>query len=212
MEGLWAVLETMRKRGRRVFTIANVAKVCESDGILRPSTIYNAGGADYRALIQAYANDIGASTSYSPAKAGSPIDEAINSIKDLEIRTKLRALIAENRNQRAEIDRMKEAMKYYRPFAKGGELFDVEPTAEVRDGRERFAAPRRQHVDVVPIEKFISSDWLDDNNWIVDEHGAIRTRDGVRLTPIGLVTALKQAIKALACDQGAFSLNQEPKR
>lgn len=190
IEGLWRVLEAMGKKGVRVFTVANVAKACEDAGVMRTSTIYNAGGADYRALIKAFAEGTGAGTAHVVGRSSSPLEEAIASIKDLDVRTKLRAVLAENKNHQLESDRLRAAMKHMRlaepPAAGASPEPDASPALQL--GR----------VDLVPLQKFLSSDWLADNHWSVDANGAIVTADGDRVTPVGFAPALSHAIAALS--------------
>lgn len=189
VEGVWRVLEALQAKGVRVFSVGTVASACEEAGLLSPQSIYNAGGADYRTLIQAFADEIGATTSQPPRRTLTPLDEAIESIKDLDVRTKIRAIIAENRKQRLEIDRLKEAFKYFQP---------VSPTQSSNSNQsvEIVKSPQK-FIDLVPLEKFLSDDWLEDQHWHIEANGAVYTADGSRITPVGFAPALSSAVKAL---------------
>jgi len=120
----------------------------------------------------------------------SPLDEAIASIKDLDVRTKLRAIIAENANLRREGDRIKAAIKHMRPAVPSGA--DVAPAQNIQ------AALPPVQIDLVPLRKFLSSDWLADNQWKVDANGAIAMAHGDRVTPVGFVPALSKLIEWLS--------------
>lgn len=193
VEAVWRVLEAMYAKGVRVFRIVDVGLACEEAGIFKEQSIRNAGGADYRALITAFAVDAGAATVHAPRIARSPIEAAIDTIKDLDIRTKLKAMVAENRKQLNEINRLKEAFKTFRPV----EARAPEPQPSLASEAE-VMPPGKKRVDLVPLEKFISSEWLDDNQWHVDQNGAIYDANGDRLTPVGFVPALSAAMKVLS--------------
>ena len=192
IEGLWRVLETMGKKGVRAFTVANVAKACEAEDVMRSSTLHNAGGADYRALIKAYAEGLGASTVRVVGKSASPLEEAVSSIRDLDARTRLRALIAENANYKREGERMKAAIKHMRPA--------VPTAAEAAPAPGELPAPLFARVDLTPLRTFLSADWLADNQWVVDANGAVATAAGDRVTPVGFVPALSKLIDGLSDD------------
>lgn len=191
VEAVWQVLEAMRAKGVVVLTINTVGRACEEEGVFKEQSIRNASGADYRALILAYAANIGAATAHVPRKAQSSLEATIHNIKDLDVRTRLNALIAENGNQRAEINRLKEAFKSFRP------LETKAPSSPIPSYHNpEIIPPNPQRFDLVPLQKFISDEFLDDNRWCVDQHGAIRDANGDRLTPVGFVPALSAILRA----------------
>jgi len=184
IDALWQVLCDMKKKGVKVFTVALVGRECEAAGVLKTQTIRNAGGEDYRLLIDAFAREIGASTTLIAAARLTPLDEAIAEISDLDARTRLNMLVAENRRQREEITRLKQAFK----------------NMHVRSPQEKveILPPHPPGMDTAPIEKFLSLDWIDERRWTVKDNGSIYAEDGDRVAPVGFVQALQQVVRKLS--------------
>jgi hypothetical protein len=188
VEAFWQVLGDMKKKGVRVFTVAIVGRECEASGVLKTQTIRNAGGEDYRVLIEAFAREIGASTTNTAANRSTPLEEAIDEIVDLDVRTRLNMLVAENRRQREEINRMKQAFKNMR----------AQPwTSSIREKVEILPPPAIR-LDIAPLEKFLSQGWIDERRWETKENGAIYDEDGDRVAPVGFLQALRQTIRAFS--------------
>jgi len=190
--GLWRVLEGMRAKGVRIFSIANVGRACEAAGVLNTQSIRNSTGKDFRAVIDTFAVEIGASTTHQAPVVQTPIEEAIASIADLDVRTRLRMMFAENKRNREEVSRLKEFFKRLRVGAAPApdatmQLPDSERAAEV----EVLAPGQSVNVDVTPLEKFLSQEYLGDLRWKIGDDGALYEGKD-RLTPVGFVPALEK--------------------
>ncbi|MBB3268790.1 hypothetical protein FHW79_006466 [Azospirillum sp. OGB3] len=187
VEALWNVLLELRAKGVKSFSVAVVGKACEDARVLKTQSIRNTSGADFRNLIAAFAVDGDDALSSRGRQARSPLDEAVDAIPDLDVRTRLRIMVAENRKQRDEINRLKEAFKHLREPA-------IAPSAEGAIELFPPASPSFRDIDFVPLRKFLSADWLDDNHWHIEANGAIYDADGNRVTPVAFVPALSALI------------------
>jgi hypothetical protein len=192
--GLWRVLQGMRAKSVRIFSIANVGRACEAAGVLNTQSIRNSTGKDFRAIIDTFAAEIGASTTHQAPVVQTPIEEAIASIADLDVRTRLRMMLAENKRYREEVSRLKEFFKRLRVGAVPApdatmQLPDSERAAEV----EVLAPVKSVDVDVTPLEKFLSHEYLGDLRWKIGDDGALYEGKD-RLTPVGFVPALEKLI------------------
>jgi hypothetical protein len=190
--GLWRVLEGMRAKGVRIFSIANVGRACEAAGVLNTQSIRNSTGKDFRAVIDTFAAEIGASTTHQAPVVQTPIEEAIASIADLDVRTRLCMMLAENKRNREEVSRLKEFFKRLRVGAVPApdatmQLPDSERAAKV----EVLAPVKSVDVDVTPLEKFLSHEYLGDLRWKIGDDGALYEGKD-RLTPVGFVPALEK--------------------
>ncbi len=177
--GLWQVLDDMRRKGVRRFTVAQVGRHAEAAGVLRTQTLRNAGGEDYRALIDAFAKEIGIPTTALSTAPATPLAEAVEAIQDLDIRTRLKMVLVENGRQRAEISRLRQAFKHLQPALK-----------EEQQATKPLLPVASTPVDVAPIEKFLSAAWLEERRWTVEPNGALFDEAGECLGPVGFVGAL----------------------
>lgn len=119
----------------------------------------------------------------------SPLEEAIDGIQDLDIRTRLKMVLAENRRQRDEINRLRQAFKMlHLPVVmapQGGPNVEVLPLPAAK-------------IDLAPLERLLSEAWIDERRWTVEANGAIYNEDGEKVAPIGFAQALKAAIQAVS--------------
>jgi hypothetical protein len=165
VEGLWQVLEGMRRKGIKAFTIAQVGRHAEAADVLRTQTLRNTGGEDYRFLIEAFAQEIA----------------------DLDIRTRMRMVLVENGRLHDEVKRLRQAFKYM-------QLPNTVETPAVE-----VLSPTDRHIDIVPLEQLLSTDWVDERRWSVEANGAIHDEDGFRITPVGFVDSLQAVLDLFRC-------------
>lgn len=194
IDGLVAVLKDLKAKGTRTYTVAVVGRACQDAGVLNTQSIRNAAGASYRALIEAFAKEVGAGTSHTPPVRQTPLEEAIATIADKDIRTRLRALLAEVKGLRNERDTLSAAFKRVTmpsspaTAGAGAAITADEPAGEL--------LPPTQF-DLAPLAEFISERWIDRKGWVVDDQGALRDEEADRLTPNGFVPALQTALDRL---------------
>ncbi|WP_408906303.1 gamma-mobile-trio protein GmtX [Muricoccus nepalensis] len=60
IDGLVAVLKTLKAKNNRTYTVAIVGRACQEAGVLNTQSIRNASGAPFRTLIEAFAQEVGA--------------------------------------------------------------------------------------------------------------------------------------------------------
>jgi hypothetical protein len=178
VEGLWQVLEEMERKGIKTFTIAQVGRHAEAAGVLRTQTLRNASGGDYRALINAFARDIGVAATSLQSTKPTALDEGIEAISDLDIRTRLRMVLVENLRQREEIARLRQGFKH------------IQQMNQVRVPSVEVLPPPIQQVDIVPLEKFLSLAWIEERRWTVEPNGALYDETGECIAPVGFIISL----------------------
>jgi hypothetical protein len=189
VEGLWQVLEGMQRKGIKAFTIAQVGRHAEAAGVLRTQTLRNAGGEDYRFLIEAFAQEIGAAITSAPAITATPLETAIDNIADLDIRTRLRMVLVENVRQREEIGRLRQAFKH------------MQPASTVETSSVELLFPPDSRLDIAPLEKFLSADWIDERRWSVKANGAIYDEMNECIAPVGFVDSLQAFLGCYKCNK-----------
>ncbi|MBR9971812.1 gamma-mobile-trio protein GmtX [Magnetospirillum sulfuroxidans] len=189
VRALVQILNQMASRGVKAFTIVAVGRECEAVNVLKTQTIRNANGEDFRRLIEAFALARGASTNHRPVQHLTPLQEAIASIPDLDIRTRLNAMLAENRAQRAEIQALRQG------FAKL-QAPQPEPShsAESSPFEVEILPPRKSDINLGPLERFASADWIDDQAWTIGESGALYNGNAM-ISPAGFVPTLRAVIE-----------------
>lgn len=198
VRGLVQVLNQMANRGVKAFTVAAVGRECEAANVLKTQTIRNANGEDFRRLIEAFALARGASITHRPVQHLTPLQEAIASIPDLDIRTRLNAMLAENRAQRAEIQALRQG------FAKM-----QAPPPQPEPSHSAVSSPfeveilpsRKSDINLGPLERFASADWIDDQAWTIGESGALYN-GAAMVSPAGFIPALRAVIEYVRTAQG----------
>ncbi|WP_457091826.1 gamma-mobile-trio protein GmtX [Microvirga sp. P5_D2] len=190
------ILQRMHAKGTHTYSISVVGKECEAQDVITTQAIRNATGADYRLIIEAFARDVGASTTHSVNVRQTPLEEAINSIADKDIRTRLRYLLAEVKALRNENNTLSAAFKRLSFKAHESTASVSAPPLLSSPVNATEIQPPPQF-DTVPLADFISDRWIDKKGWIVDSHGTIRDENNDRMTPNGFVPALRTALEYL---------------
>jgi hypothetical protein len=190
---LWNVLEGMRSKGIHVFSIANVGRVCESLGVLNVQSIRNSSGKDFRDIIEAYALEIGASTTHQTSAKQTPMEEVIARIPDLDDRTRLTMERAMGKRAIQEVNRLKEMLKRTQVGRARPPDVAVQPALPAGNIEARVL-PQIKSIDVTPLKKFLSPEYLRDLGWRIGEDGAIYEGTD-RLTPVGFVPTLDKLLE-----------------
>lgn len=190
------LLEEMRRRGGKVFDTSTVGKECEARGVIRLQSLRNAGGAPYRRLIEAYSRKHGLAA--PQGKGQTPMQEAIMSINDLDVRTRLLMVLAENTSQKAQIQRLQAGFKRLSHPATPPTAAPHVPLIEAEImPPEALVVP--EGVSPYPLADFLSAAWLDQQGWVITEAGAIKEggKDGDTVAPAGFVPSLRFAMTLL---------------
>lgn len=197
VEGLVKVLDDLRARGTKVFSVAIVGRECEARTLLTTQYIRNVNGAPLRRLIDAYREKHGLRADSDPVRRQTPLEEAINKIADLDVRTKLFAIIDDNKALVVQLQRMEEGFKHLVSPSTPAlpPVASLDPAVEILPPATTFMPNLR------PLDRFISRTWLDQNAWTVSEAGSIM--DGQHaITPPGFVLSLASALRILRKDDG----------
>lgn len=98
---LWSVLMELREAGSRDYSLSEVGRRLEEKGGLKTQSLRNAGGADFRDVIGAFAQSVMGSPRYV-AKTKSSVDQALDLITDPSLRAVLKEEIARAKKYREE--------------------------------------------------------------------------------------------------------------
>lgn len=101
LELLWVVLMEIRESGGRDYSLSEVGRRLEEKGGMKTQSLRNAGGADFREVITAFAQSVMGSPRYI-AKTKSSVDQALDLIGDHSVRAVLKEEIAQAKKMRAE--------------------------------------------------------------------------------------------------------------
>jgi hypothetical protein len=188
------MLEDMRARGHKVFSIATVGRECEARKLLSTQYIRNANGEPFRRLIDAFSRQHGLATGREPTRRQTPLQEAVATISDLDIRTRLLSLIDDNKALRAQVLRLEAGFKRMTvptfPSSSDAAPSIASPEVEILPHKGRVS------LNLGPLERFVSIDWIDQKAWTVTGTGTIM--DGPHpITPPGFVPAMKAALESL---------------
>ncbi len=194
IEALWLLLTKMHSQGIRVFTVSIVGQASERAGGVKLQSMLNKGGADYRALITAFAEEVGGAKP-SRGRGPSPLELAIEAIPDLDIRTRLGMVLSKGKRLEADNDRLREALRQSRAQPGGR----VQALPEQQTALAVSLTPKQSSsADALKVlDRFISEDWIDERRWNVDQVGTIYDEFGERITPVGFVTQMQDLILAL---------------
>lgn len=186
-ERIWNLLLEMHREGVAVFSVGVVGRRCEKAGVYRTQSLRNEGGSEFRRLIEAFAEDVGASKTGGVTRVTSAVELALNEIRDLETRTRLKMVIVENRRLKVEVDRLKGILKQSRWQA----------TSNEKTGGDSESLPVGQ-VDAVPIRQFLAEEFLAERGWRRGPNGTLLDDLGARISPVGFLDSLEAVISAFS--------------
>lgn len=186
------VLDDLRARNTKVFSIAIVGRECEAREILSTQYLRNTNGAPLRHLIEAYRQKHSLRADSAPVRRQTPLEEAIDKVVDLDVRIRLFALIDDNKALTVQLRRMEEGFKHLSTPSAPAYAATAAPELEV----EVLPLPSTPALNLRPLERFISEGWLTQNAWDISDAGTIM--DGAHaITPPGFVASLKSALQVL---------------
>jgi hypothetical protein len=196
IQALWLLLVRMHSQGIRVFTVSTVGRASERSGGVKLQSMMNKGGADYRELITAFAEEVGGAQP-SLGQGSSPLEQAIEAIPDLDIRTRLRMVLSKAKRLEADNDRLREALRQSHASAES-RLHPCVPDGHTSLPTNPAAMPVIDADAMMILERFVSDDWIDERRWNVDRHGTIHDEFGERITPVAFVKEMRRLISAMA--------------
>jgi len=106
---LWTVLMEIREAGGKDYSLSEVGRRLESKGGPKTQSLRNAGGADFRTVITAFAHSVMGSPKYV-SKTKSGVDQALDFIGDPSVRAVLKEEIALAKKYRTENAMLRNAL------------------------------------------------------------------------------------------------------
>lgn len=187
----------MRDDGVSDYSIAKVGAYSKTLGGPQAQSIRNKNGAHFQSLIKAFAASEGKPQKKLPARPESNVDAAIRAIADQGVRLALEMRLAQARRDRSELDMLRSAFKNLSvSISSGSHPSAAAGTALVGKGGGETHRDLTSPL-AAAIEKFLSSDWLDERFWKVDADGSIvdESIGGALIAPPGFVDALREILR-----------------
>jgi hypothetical protein len=183
----------MRFDGVTDFRLVNVGRRLEAKKIIKIQSIRNAAGIDHRRLIQAFledVSDLGRNKKPQP-KRRSPLEEAIESIDDIDVRTHLRWLVRNNSVLQRRVGEMQSAFKRLTATdeslcqRKGG---DNSESATILE-QCSFAISASEAFD---LDRFLSDDYRLERDWRLNQFGGVIDNNDIPIVPSGVIEVLQR--------------------
>jgi hypothetical protein len=168
------------KAGGRDFSVATIGKLCEREGILKARGLYNAGLADYRALIECWAGFAGP----PPPKPAMRLatDDYLYRIDDPAIRALVQVVIVERNKLKAQLNTLK---------ANTTIVVDRRPAQVINT---KGAAPFFTDSERKALAKALSAEFLKGQGWREVDFGEIVNERGRTVFDPGFATALRKSL------------------
>ncbi|MEO9632586.1 MAG: gamma-mobile-trio protein GmtX [Sulfitobacter sp.] len=188
LDNLWEVLRRQDVSNSTDFTVATIGAQTAALGGPTAQTIRNANGADYKAIINAFAKEAGGVTKGKPPKQGSEFEVALSAIDDRATRHMVKLIIQENKSLRNENNILKNAL------TKEALPIQASPRPVPRK------TPSLDSTMVEGISQFLSPAEMQNKGWKVNEHGAIMDAQGNEIAPVGFYDALTGLLDSTSVD------------
>ncbi|KAE8758677.1 alpha/beta hydrolase [Paraburkholderia madseniana] len=176
--------------GSRSFSISDIGRLCEAQGILKGRVLYNAASADYRALIEVWAAYAGPPALKEPKTLAS--HEYLLRIEDPAIRSIMQAVITERDKLKAQLNVMKAHTQVTvdrRPLGATVAYGTSAETTTLPTTAQQFTPSERD-----ALQKAISPQFLEDQGWREGGHGEILNGRGRMLFEVGYTKAIRKAL------------------
>lgn len=174
----------------RDFTIPAIGRLCEESGVIKARALYNAASEDYRVLIAAWAAYAG-----PPApKAQKPLasHEYLMKIENPALRSIMQAIITERDKLKAQLNTLKAQTLLTVDRRPLGAAVVSHPSAEpvaVLVMAAQLTPSERE-----ALEKAVSPQFLEDENWKEGSHGEIFSSSGRVLFGVGYTKAIRKVL------------------
>lgn len=189
LEAINDACREQHERGDKDFSIPTIARLARSRGGPVAGTIRNKTGADFQALIRAWAKHTGGSARKLPKVSEDPIMSLVNKIEDPAIRSVMGGVIAENRKLRGEINILKHEVSE-------SSYIDLRKPTPSKDNATTLIS---SSIGLLPseieaISHSISPEKLVDEGWKLDQDGRVCNDKGRAIFPIGFLSGLRKVI------------------
>lgn len=185
-----AVCREQCERGSKDFSVATISKYAQLRGGPVTSTIHNKTGDDFKGLIKSWADHTGG-VQRKPRKVNdSPILAVLDKILDPAVRAVMGAVLAENRQFRAEVALLK---------AHSEVIVDLRESRSVARGTIQVLpamAGMLSEVERDALQHAISEIKMREEGWSVDEYGRILNDKRRHIFKVGFASAIRKIINA----------------
>lgn len=183
------------ERGSKDFSIALIGRLSEQKGGPATQSIHNKTGADFKALISAWASHTGGSVKRQPKLKDNPLYTIMEKIPDPAVRAVVGSVLAENKKLKGEVNLLKR---------NAGVIIDQRPS-------QRTPVYAQQLVEILPdfhgltdsekdaLRHSVSDKLMRDEGWNIDDSGRIMNKLGRPIFKAGYASAIR---KVLGCIDG----------
>lgn len=202
LTGLWNALVAMRTASVPDYSIARVGAFSEQHGGPKTQSIRNTNGAKFREIIEAFANDVSAPTQKKPRRPRSALEQEIDNIKDIGVRTALKMTIERSRRLERENDQLRSAFKnlsspilFENNEAPNG--IDRRQIGQIIPSNKNVDSMRIDPILIESIERFVSQEWMESRFWSTQSDGSImdEVSGSLLIAPPGFVDALRLVLE-----------------
>jgi len=200
---LWGILVGLLQEREPNFAVTSVCRRLERAGGPKVQSVRNAGGKDFRALIQAFATAAGIPAQKAVTQGKSQRDLALESISDPGMRAVFRQIVAENRNLRNRCDRLASSFKDLSVLAPGSQPPSGTPMKEsvhpsgISQAAQVILPPAASSSPLTPQErealrKGFSPERLGENGWTIQPDGSVEDIRGRCVLPPRFAHAIRR--------------------
>lgn len=186
---LSAVCQEQFERGSKDFTIATIGRLSLKKGGPATQSIRNKSGAEFKALITAWANQSGPVVKRQPKLNEHPLFAVLEKIPDPAVRAVMGAILAENKKLKGEVNLLKcnsQIVIDRRPAPWPACAEAVLPKFDGLTDTEKLA-----------LHHSISDRLLQDEGWHLDESGRILSDRGRVIFKIGFRSAIRKILASI---------------
>lgn len=179
LDSLWIYLVQQYRNGDSDFSVAKIGRELEKRKILTGQGYRNAGGSDYRNIVEAFALEVGGRTSHWRAPSTTPLEQIIDALADADAAARLRLLLSEESKLRAENHLLRGQMRKMHTVPYGAKSLTNSKETEESPSSELKSVKSAPHVGA--LLRFLDEEWLLGNDLRSEADGTI-THNGVAIT------------------------------
>jgi hypothetical protein len=181
---IYSICEEQDKRGSSDYSVATIGKLANEQGGPSAQAIRNKSGERYRALIAAYADNIGGRKKKGARPKTSTADDLLEGVTDPVLRARINLLVADLAATRAQL-------LAARHLASQNAVLTLD-TAPGAGKSTATATPEISAQEKTSLATAISSTTLAHWGWKLDNNGRVLTEHGQVVFGVGFATAIKK--------------------
>lgn len=174
LEACWNLLLELYVKGERDFSTTKMGNALEERKIQRSQSYRNNQGKDYRNIVKAFADEMGARTTTVRSKSLTPLEEALKSIQDLDVQVRVRSMFDDLNRLRAENNILRHEMSRMRRVSnpeKG--IPDLEGARLHNENSPLHQPNSKPELPTSSLRTFLQEDWMDAHDLAVNSMGTI---------------------------------------